>query len=392
MKHITRLITILAFCAASLVALRAAPLTSETPVYASPDLAAPVLVVLGAGAEPNPATSASAVALPEGWQAIALTASIDVWVRDSDLNKDLDVKPGSALRTEPGDEADIVGIMVAGDVTELRGIQGKWVQMHVVKKVPGYINAPTTVSADVPTPTLADAPTPVPADVPTPTLADAPTSADTLTPVPADVPTPTLADVPTPADALPAAPTPTPAPEPAPPIDEPAQEQTLAILQDPVIPYATNQTLAPADEQPLFVSTQSEARPPASTPVPSPTQAPAPDVPAHPVAETQQTPPAPMDGGHTYEAGPIDSTAVVVSRTFEGIFALARRTFKSRRQYDFQLIAFDGSRLAYLDLSKIITTEKFENYIGRTVVVDGILAAAPNTQDAVIKVETLQAK
>ncbi|MDR1012139.1 MAG: SH3 domain-containing protein [Opitutaceae bacterium] len=329
MKHITRLITLLAFCAAPLVALRAAPLASETPVYASPDFAAPVLVTLGAGAEPEPATAASAVALPEGWQAIAITAATDIWVRDSDLNKELDVKPGSALRAEPGNDAATVGTMVAGDVTELRGIQGKWVQMHVVKKTTGYINI--------------NAKTTAPADAPTPASTPASAAASASTPMPASTSTPAPAAMPASA--------PVPASEPATATVAPA-------------PHAATQTAAPASQQPP--------------------------------AATQQTPPAPppdpMGGGRTYEAKPVDPAAAAIPRIFEGTFASTRRAFMPRRPYDFQLTAPDGSRLAYLDLGKIVATEQFENYIGRTVVISGILAAVPNTQDAVIKAETLQAK
>jgi hypothetical protein len=327
MKHITRLITLIAFCAAPLVALRAAPLASETPVYASPDFSAPVLVTLGAGAEPEPATAASAVALPEGWQAIAITAATDVWVRDSDLNKELDVKPGSALRAEPGNDAATVGTMVAGDVTELRGIQGKWVQMHVVKKTTGYINinAKTTTPADAPAP------------------ASTPASASASTPMPASTPAPASTSAATSASA---------------PASVPASESAAATVAP--APHAATQTAASASQQPP--------------------------------AATQQHPSAPMGGGRTYEAKSVDPAAAAVPRIFEGTFASTRRAFMPRRPYDFQLTAPDGSRLAYLDLGKIVATEQFENYIGRTVVISGILAAVPNTQDAVIKAETLQAK
>lgn len=317
MKSTTRLVIVTAISAAFLVALRAAPLTGDTPVYASPDFSAPILVTLGAGAEPSPATATSTVALPEGWQAIAITASVDVWVRDSDLNKELDVKPGSTLRSAPDAESSSVGTMVAGDVTELRGIQGKWVQMHITKKTTGYINPTSAMPAAQPAATALAATTP-----------------DSAGPTPG-------------------------APGPS------------------QVPYAPNQTVAPPVQQPLSVSAQHAAPPPAATT-------------AH--AQTAVTATGPIGGGHTYEAKAPNANSASVPRTFEGTFASTRRAFMPRRPYDFQLTAPDGTRLAYLDLAKIVVTEQLENYIGRTVVVIGPIAGVPNTQDIVVKAETLQAK
>ncbi|AWI09172.1 SH3 domain-containing protein [Ereboglobus luteus] len=331
MKHITRLVFIPAFCAAFAAALNAAPLAGDTPVHASPDYAAPVLLTLKAGEEPSPATAASAVALPEGWQAISITAALDVWVRDSELNKELDVKPGVTLRAEPNLEAASLGTMVAGDVTELRGIQGKWVQMHIIKKSTGYIN---TV-----------APTP-------------PASA--------------------PAAPAPAQETPPPAASPA-----PATADAQVVQQAGTVPYAPHQTAAPQDQRPLSVSTQGGSQLPQQQ-----TRSAA----ATPTATASAAATTPMGGGRTYEAKPADAASAAVPRTFEGTFASTRRAFMPRRPYEFQLTAADGTRLAYLDLSKIVVTEQFETYIGRTVVVNGSIAGVPNTQDIVIKAETLQAK
>lgn len=207
MKHNTRLILIAAICAASGLALRAAPLANPTPVYAAPDHAATVLVTLPAGAEPADAVAATAVALPAGWRAIAITATLDVWVRDSDLNKELDVKPGSTLRAAPNADSAEAGVMAAGDVTELRGIQGKWVQMHIIKKTTGYIKA---------------------------------------------------------GDSAPPAPAQPPAPAPAPAAPAPADaRQAPPQAASGVVPYAPNQTAAPAVQQPLSVSSsQGGAQPP----------------------------------------------------------------------------------------------------------------------------------
>ncbi len=328
MKHTTRIFALFALCTVSLAVLRAAPFAGDTPVHASPDPASPVLLTLGAGTEPSPATSASTAALPEGWEAIAITASIDVWVRDSDLNKELDVRPGAILRAEPNPDSPSVGTMVAGDITELRGIQGKWVQMHVTKKTTGYIN--TSASAPV-TPVVPATPV-TPAGAPSqPAAAPAPDS-----------------------KAVQPAPSTPPPPQPA-----------------STVPYAPNQTAAPSVQQPLSVAAGAS-----SAQTTRPTGAPA----------------APIGGGRTYEAKPADASSAAIPRTFEGVFASTRRALMPRRPYEFQLTASDGTRLAYLDLDKITATEQFENYIGRTVIVNGSMEPVPNTQDIVIKAETLQAK
>ncbi|MDF9831982.1 hypothetical protein M2103_000186 [Ereboglobus sp. PH5-5] len=330
MKHITRIVFIPALCAAFAAALNAAPLAGDTPVHASPDYAAPVMLTLKAGDEPSPATAASAVALPEGWQAISITAALDVWVRDSELNKELDVKPGVTLRAEPKLDAASLGTMAAGDITELRGIQGKWVQMHIIKKSTGYINT----------------------------------------------------DAPTPPATAPAAPAPAPETTP-PPAAPPAPAETQGVQQAGTVPYAPHQTAAPKDQRPLSVSTQGGAQLPQQQ-----TRSGA----ATTTTTASTTAPTPMGGGRTYEAKPADAGSAAVPRTFEGTFASTRRAFMPRRPYEFQLTAADGTRLAYLDLGKIVVTEQFETYIGRTVVVNGSIAGVPNTQDIVIKAETLQAK
>lgn len=334
MKHLTRFLLGMAVCIPAAAILAAAPLAKDTPVYASPDAGSATLVTLAAGTEPVPATSASAVAVPEGWQAVDVSVSNEVWVRDSDLNKELDIKPGSELRAEPKADAAVVGTMVAGSVTELRGIQGKWVQMFVTRKTTGYINPGAPAPAGV---AVASAePQPVRTNV---------VSA------------------------------------------QPPPAQTVST-----VPYAAQQTTAPAVQQPLSVSGGQRGAPVSGTATrmqttPAQTGVPQPSATTHAAA-----PIASVGAGRTYEAKPVDPESVGAPRTFEGTFASTRRAFAPRRPYEFQLTGPDGSRYAYLDLSKVVVTSQFESYVGSFVVVNGAIAPVPDTKDIVIKVETIQKK
>lgn len=323
MKLTTRFLLCAALCASALSALRAAPLAADTPVYSSPDTASTVIVTLAAGVEPQASTSPNALALPEGWHAVDVTSSQLVWVRDSELNKELDIKPGSELRAEPKTDSALLGTMVAGSVTELRNIQGKWVQMLVSKKTTGYIN--TSIK---------------PAPAPAPTIATPPPATAQSRPAISVITTTTTAAIPSfgasPASATPAA----------------AAADTTSMLYPPNPKTATATATTPA--------TATETRP-----IPS---------------------------GSIQQVKSSESSSDVLPRTFEGTFASTRRAFAPRRPYEFQLTGPDNVRYAYIDLTKILATAQFESYIGRTVVVYGVIAAVPGTSDIVIKAETLQLK
>ena len=63
-----------------------------------------------------------------------------------------------------------------------------------------------------------------------------------------------------------------------------------------------------------------------------------------------------------------------------------------RRDYDYQLNDADGKRIAFLDVSKVLATEKMEPYLDRLVTVSGRAQANPDGKDLVIEVETLETK
>jgi len=79
-------------------------------------------------------------------------------------------------------------------------------------------------------------------------------------------------------------------------------------------------------------------------------------------------------------------------RLFEGRFVTTRRPFAPRRPYDWQLNDTSGVRYAYLDVSKLLLTERLESYDGRTVVVFGTPRATSNGEHLLIQIESLRLK
>jgi hypothetical protein len=88
---------------------------------------------------------------------------------------------------------------------------------------------------------------------------------------------------------------------------------------------------------------------------------------------------------------PVDtSTNLGGAQYFEGRFASAKRWIGPSRPYDWELVDSSGTRLAYLDVHKLLLTEQMEKYIGHTVGVYGTIAPIPNHHDVVVTVESLQ--
>jgi hypothetical protein len=123
-------------------------------------------------------------------------------------------------------------------------------------------------------------------------------------------------------------------------------------------------------DQPLVGYVQVSAPPPAAATAPA---EPAPNnAPGHPAPSADQNAAAP--------------------RTFEGRFASTRRPFLPRRPYDWDLEASDGSRIAYLDVSRLLQTEQIDKYVGHDVLVFGSLHPVPGAKDLVIAVDSLRLK
>jgi hypothetical protein len=77
-----------------------------------------------------------------------------------------------------------------------------------------------------------------------------------------------------------------------------------------------------------------------------------------------------------------------LARTFFGVVASTRSPLRPRRPWDFQINDDGGSRIAYLDISKLLLTEQIDTFVGRPV---SILGTAENVgRDLVIRVESLK--
>lgn len=114
----------------------------------------------------------------------------------------------------------------------------------------------------------------------------------------------------------------------------------------------------------------------------------------------RDAPPAPQNGS-ARSAPPAQGRAVplvdrgdggvaALPRLFEGRFVSTRAPFRPRRPYDYALEDAAGSRIAYVDLSKILLTDQIENYTGRTVAAFGTARPVQGTKDIVVIAESLQ--
>lgn len=85
-----------------------------------------------------------------------------------------------------------------------------------------------------------------------------------------------------------------------------------------------------------------------------------------------------------------DGGSSALPRLFQGTFSATYNPLRPRRPYDYQLTDESGSRYAYVDVSKLLATEQFDKYIGRTVVVYGTAQAVSGGKDMVVVAESLQ--
>jgi len=132
--------------------LEAAPLTETTAVHSKPDVASPALSYLKAGTEPV-ATADSLATAPAGWMAIELPGPFEGYVSNSDITKSLDVRLGAPVYLEPKTDAAVLTLAEKGDKTQVDGLLPKWTQVHLEKKIVGYIRI-----APPPLPSIATTP------------------------------------------------------------------------------------------------------------------------------------------------------------------------------------------------------------------------------------------
>ncbi len=93
----------------------------------------------------------------------------------------------------------------------------------------------------------------------------------------------------------------------------------------------------------------------------------------------------PVAAGRGVEAG-----EPRLARTFFGVVASTRNPLRPRRPHDYQLIDAGGARIAYLDISRLLLTERMEAYVGRPVFILGSVAPVGSSSELVIQVDSLK--
>lgn len=99
-------------------------------------------------------------------------------------------------------------------------------------------------------------------------------------------------------------------------------------------------------------------------------------------APALQTPVAP---GRGIEAG-----EPRLARTFHGVVSSTRNPLRPRRPYDYQLNDSGGARIAYLDISRLLLTERMDAYLGRPVFILGSVSSLGAGKELVIQVDSLK--
>jgi hypothetical protein len=132
-------------------------LAASATVHVKPDVAAPVITTLAAGAEPFMAVG---VAAPAGWLAVALPGTHEVFLRNSDQLKDMSPKPGANYLLSNRPPATPVAIAEKGDFVELVDIVGSFTKYRLSKPLIGFIQTAALNKVTPPTAAVVTAPPP----------------------------------------------------------------------------------------------------------------------------------------------------------------------------------------------------------------------------------------
>jgi len=135
----TKFLLVTALALSLVEGLVATPLTGTTAVHTQPDDASPAVTFLKAGTEPQ-GVADSLASTPAGWMAIELPGPFEGYVRDSDLTKGLDMKPGVPIRLAPEANGAVLTTAAKEDKTNITGQHGRWLQIHLERKLTGYIH------------------------------------------------------------------------------------------------------------------------------------------------------------------------------------------------------------------------------------------------------------
>lgn len=130
--------------------------TRATPIHVRPDSGSEVVKVVKAG-ESLP-QSITLGTTPTGWIAVTLPGPHEVFVRNSDISKNLDVKPGAPMRLGAKSDAAVLTHATADDDMEITGLRGRWTQLTLNQAVTGYIFDADTATAATAAPLVQQAP------------------------------------------------------------------------------------------------------------------------------------------------------------------------------------------------------------------------------------------
>ncbi|MGH8020614.1 MAG: hypothetical protein ACREIA_20490 [Opitutaceae bacterium] len=122
-----------------------ATLSSETPAHLKPDANAPVIATLPAGSSvtallPEELRAEMLAELPEGWIAIRHGGPFYGYAPNSAVGKNLYLRPGSIVRTEPANDATMLTMVGADESAELVEVVGDWSKVVFSKTMIGFIN------------------------------------------------------------------------------------------------------------------------------------------------------------------------------------------------------------------------------------------------------------
>jgi hypothetical protein len=90
---------------------------------------------------------------------------------------------------------------------------------------------------------------------------------------------------------------------------------------------------------------------------------------------------------------PVSANSADTPRLFSGTFTVAQATlFGSTPVYDYQLSDSSGRRFAYVDMKRLVLTEKLESYLNLQVVITGTVRNTVDGKDLVVVAQAIQRK
>ncbi|HEX9781507.1 MAG TPA: hypothetical protein VGA56_02100 [Opitutaceae bacterium] len=183
MKRPTQLLTLIGATLAISFSAFGATITSETKLHLKADPNSPVIATLPAGTSvhalmPDELKAEMLNNLPDGWIAIRHAGPVYGYAPNTAVGKNLFLKPGSIIRTDPSPTAMMITMVGEKDSAELIEVIGDWSKVLFTKSLVGFIHP---AAAHVARQSSVDPPVPA-APVPASAAAPVPASAPALHP------------------------------------------------------------------------------------------------------------------------------------------------------------------------------------------------------------------